>query len=118
MRVFAFVVCLLLSDQPITSRYQRLQEQGAQEQRYLAARKQLKKKMEEEASSSRVNRLKIQNQWRKIMRSAKVENLRKEIEILSQNHERDVDRKDAIIQMLVSETRPEANESDETHPKK
>lgn len=29
-----------------------------------------------------------------------VESLRKDIEILSQNHERDVDRKDAIIQML------------------
>jgi hypothetical protein len=34
------------------------------------------------------------------MRLAKVETLRKDIEILSQNHERDVDRKDAIIQML------------------
>ena len=34
------------------------------------------------------------------MRMAKVESLRKDIEILSQNHERDVDRKDAIIQML------------------
>ena len=34
------------------------------------------------------------------MRLAKVESLRKEIEILSQNHERDVDRKDAILQML------------------
>lgn len=29
-----------------------------------------------------------------------VESLRKDIEIFSQNHERDVDRKDAIIQML------------------
>lgn len=29
-----------------------------------------------------------------------VESLRKDIEVLSQNHERDVDRKDAIIQML------------------
>lgn len=29
-----------------------------------------------------------------------MESLRKDIEILSQNHERDVDRKDAIIQML------------------
>ncbi|CAM9531550.1 unnamed protein product, partial [Discosporangium mesarthrocarpum] len=29
-----------------------------------------------------------------------VSSLRKDIEILSQNHERDVDRKDAIIQML------------------
>jgi hypothetical protein len=34
------------------------------------------------------------------MRLAKVEDLRKEIEVLSQNHEREVDRKDAIIQML------------------
>lgn len=34
------------------------------------------------------------------MRMAKVEELRKDIEILSQNHEREVDRKDAIIQML------------------
>lgn len=32
--------------------------------------------------------------------SSQVESLRKDIEILSQNHERDVDRKDAIIQML------------------
>ena len=29
-----------------------------------------------------------------------MEDLRKEIEIISQNHEREVDRKDAIIQML------------------
>ena len=34
------------------------------------------------------------------MRLAKVESLRKEIEVISQNHERDVDRKDAIVQML------------------
>ena len=56
--------------------------------------------MESEKQNSRMNRLKIQNQWRKIMRLAKLEQLRKDIEILSQNHERDVDRKDAIIQML------------------
>lgn len=52
------------------------------------------------ASYSRVNGLKIHNQWLKIMRLAKVESLRKDIEILSQSHEREVDRKDAIIQML------------------
>ena len=57
--------------------------------------------MEQEKQNSRMNRLKIQNQWRKIMRLAKVESLRKDIEILSQNHERDVDRKDAIIQVIL-----------------
>merc|ERR1719327_2537846 len=43
---------------------------------------------------------KIQESWLKIMRSAKTKQLRKQVEIFSQNHERDVDRKDAILQML------------------
>lgn len=34
------------------------------------------------------------------MRIAKTESLKKDIEIISQNHERDVDRKDAILQMI------------------
>lgn len=63
-------------------------------------RKQLKDKRGREEACSKINRLKITNQWRKIMRLAKVEDLRKEIEILSQGHERLVDRKDAFIQML------------------
>ena len=64
------------------------------------ARRRLKADLKREAEYSATNKLKIQNQWRKIMRLAKVESLRKDIEILSQNHERDVDRKDAVIQML------------------
>lgn len=47
-----------------------------------------------------MNRYRINNQWRKLMRLAKIESLRKELEILSQSHEREVDMKDAIIQML------------------
>ena len=34
-------------------------------------------------------------------RTLQVEELRREIEILSQNHEREVDRKDAIVQVCV-----------------
>ncbi|KAL4114472.1 hypothetical protein PRIC2_014409 [Phytophthora ramorum] len=56
--------------------------------------------MAKEERISRMNKLKIQNHWRKIMRIVKVEALRKEVEVRSQNHERDVDRKDALIQML------------------
>eukprot|EP00949_MAST-11_sp_MAST-11-sp1_P000330 g330.t1 len=63
-------------------------------------KKRLKADMLREMEYSKTNRYKIQNQWRKIMRLAKVESLRKDIEVLSQNHERDVDRMDAIIQML------------------
>ena len=73
-------------------------EQRRQQQ--LAARAELRTRMVTEAKNSNVNSLKIQNQWRKIMRLAKAESLKKDVEILSQNHERDVDRKDAILQML------------------
>lgn len=60
----------------------------------------LQEALDKEKKMSKWNLAKIQNTWRKIMRLAKVESLRKDIEIVSQNHERDVDRKDAIIQML------------------
>jgi hypothetical protein len=64
------------------------------------ARAEIRDRMSTDQSNAKMNRLKIQNQWRKIMRLSKVEQLRKDIEVFSQGHERDVDRKDAIIQML------------------
>ena len=69
-------------------------------QQRVAAKTELRFRMGEEAKNSKMNGLKILNQWRKIMRLAKAESLKKDVEILSQNHERDVDRKDAILQML------------------
>merc|ERR1712232_374493 len=50
--------------------------------------------------NTKYNMSKIQESWLKIMRSAKTKQLKKQVEIISQNHERDVDRKDAILQML------------------
>lgn len=64
------------------------------------ARKYLQNRLLAEMELSKRNQRKIDEQWRKIMRLAKVEALRKELEILSQSHERNIDRKDAIIQML------------------
>eukprot|EP00798_Chlamydomonas_sp_ICE-L_P003323 gene3323-13354_t len=64
------------------------------------ARLALRERQISEQRYTHLNGIKIHNQWRKIMRMAKVEELRREIEILSQNHEREVDRKDAIVQML------------------
>ncbi|KAG5192465.1 flagellar associated protein [Tribonema minus] len=84
----------------LQAKYNKMQELDAARLAAQAARMELQRRMEAEERNSRTNRLKIQNQWRKIMRLAKVESLRRDIEILSQNHERDVDRKDAIIQML------------------
>ena len=40
--------------------------------------------METEQANSRMNDLKIKNHWRKIMRSAKMDVLKKDVEILSQ----------------------------------
>jgi hypothetical protein len=68
--------------------------------RQEAYRQALRERQLREQHYAHLNNIKIHNQWRKIMRMAKVEELRREIEILSQNHEREVDRKDAIVQML------------------
>ena len=84
----------------LRDKLQREAEMELKRQYAVKARRRLKLELEREAKFSSTNRLMIQNQWRKIMRLAKVESLRKDIEIMSQNHERDVDRKDAVIQML------------------
>ena len=76
----------------VAEEYRKLKEE--------ANRKKLTEDMAQEASFAKLNIAKIQNQWRKLMRLAKVESLRKDLEIMSQNHEREVDMKDAIIQML------------------
>jgi len=46
------------------------------------------------------NRMKILTHWRKLLRLAKTETLKKEIQIYQQNHDREVDAKDAILQMF------------------
>jgi hypothetical protein len=64
-----------------------------------AARVALRQRQLREQECARINAIKIHNQWRKIMRLGKADELRQQIEILSQNHEREVDRKDALIQV-------------------
>uniref|UniRef100_A0A7S2RYX4 Dynein regulatory complex subunit 2 n=1 Tax=Mucochytrium quahogii TaxID=96639 RepID=A0A7S2RYX4_9STRA len=88
------------ADKAAEEKKRRLKENDMRKKLALNARNQLIADMKEELKNTQVNKLRIQNQWRKVMRLAKVESLRKDIEVLSQNHERDVDRKDAIIQML------------------
>lgn len=53
--------------------------------------------MIEESKMAHFNRMKILTHWRKIMRVAKTEQLKKEIQIYQQNHDREVDAKDAIL---------------------
>ena len=63
-------------------------------------RHNLEKSLKEESELCKLNMAKIQHSWRKIMRESKVQQLKHNVEIMSQNHEREVDMKDAIIQML------------------
>jgi hypothetical protein len=84
----------------LQERIRRMQEYDIMQKRANIERLRLQAAMGIEEKNGAVNRLKVQNQWRKIMRLAKLEQLRKDIEILSQGHERDVDRKDAVLQML------------------
>eukprot|EP00397_Hematodinium_sp_SG-2012_P034838 GEMP01037405.1.p1 GENE.GEMP01037405.1~~GEMP01037405.1.p1 ORF type:complete len:504 (+),score=120.21 GEMP01037405.1:51-1514(+) len=82
-------------------------------EKYLAEvrKKYLKSQAIVEDKNSKHNMNKIQESWLKIMRSAKTKQLKKEVEIAAQNHERDVDRKDAILQMLDRDL----DESEEQH---
>ncbi|KAK9826691.1 hypothetical protein WJX74_010157 [Apatococcus lobatus] len=73
-------------------------EHGAKLEKATAAR--LSERRAREQEYAHLNALKIQNQWRSIMRQAKTEVLRKEIEVLSQTHERTINCKDAIIEAL------------------
>ena len=63
-------------------------------------RDNLKTQMVEEQRLSHLNRMKILTQWRKWLRLSKTETLKKQIQIYQQNHDREVDAKDAILQML------------------
>ena len=63
-------------------------------------RNDLKRQQVEEEKMAHFNRMKILTHWRRIMRVAKTEQLKKDIQIYQQNHDREVDAKDAILQML------------------
>ena len=62
-------------------------------------RLQLVQRQQKEEAYGHMNGVKIHNQWRRIMRMAKTEELKQDIEILSQSYDRNVDRKDALIQV-------------------
>jgi len=66
----------------------------------MERRRQLHQDAQLEMKNTKYNMNKIQESWLKIMRAAKTKQLKKQVEIISQNHDRDVDRKDALLQML------------------
>ena len=66
-----------------------------------------------ELANSKINHLKVINNWRQFMRSSKLESLKRDLEVLAQDHEREVDRQDAIVNMLMR-SHEEADEQVQT----
>lgn len=60
----------------------------------------LRSKIANEQKIVQFNRKKLLAYWRKIMRIAKTEELRNDIDVYSQNNQRELDSKEAFIQML------------------
>ncbi|XP_023687004.2 dynein regulatory complex subunit 2 [Paramormyrops kingsleyae] len=63
----------------------------------------LKDKLQKEERNSAVNRLKLTQQWRTVLRKARVEELYRDVAVLSQTFERILDHKDSIVKSLVSD---------------
>jgi len=68
-----------------------------------AQKQRLKKLLQQESFNTRLNQKLITNFYRSLLRLEKVDLLRKEIDMVAQNHQRDIDRKDAIIHMLAKD---------------
>ena len=62
-------------------------------------RQHLKQQMQDEQKMAHFNRMKILTYWRKVLRLAKTEQLKKDIQIYQQNHDREIDAKEAMVQM-------------------
>lgn len=56
--------------------------------------------VEEEVKISRINKIKLLNDWRIIMRIAKIDEIRKDLTLYMKNFNRELDNKDAILQMI------------------
>jgi hypothetical protein len=76
------------------------EERKNEEELHKKKREFLRNNVQEEMKITNFNKKKILTEWRKIMRMAKTDELKREIEVYSHNHEREVDAKDALLQML------------------
>ncbi|XP_003385231.1 PREDICTED: coiled-coil domain-containing protein 65-like [Amphimedon queenslandica] len=88
---------------------QRLEEEESKRKKEEMLNRFLKDKLSKEEQSTKLNILKLQEQWRNIMRKAKLEELKKDCQVMRETFERIVDRKDAVIKSLAKDLE-EANE--------
>ncbi|XP_061074733.1 dynein regulatory complex subunit 2-like [Conger conger] len=72
----------------------------------------LKDKLRKEEHNSVVNQHKLTERWRAVFRQTRAQDLRKDIEILSQTFERVLDRKDSVIKCLLGDLTESKQQSD------
>jgi len=87
-----------------------LEEEQAKAQVAQVAMQFLTDKLHKEEKSVRLNETKLITKWRDILRQSKSEELKKEIQILSQTFERMVDKKNAVIEALVNDLEQAENQ--------
>lgn len=75
-----------------------LKKRKKEEQQFLESR--MFNLVDEEIKISKLNKIKLLNDWRIVMRIAKVDEIRKELTLYLKNFNREIDNKDAILQML------------------
>lgn len=90
----------LLSELSGPDQQKRILEEQKEREAEQEKRTLLKQIYEDEMQHSRINKMKLLNDWRVIMRIAKIDEIRKYLTLYMQIFERDLDDKDAILQML------------------
>ena len=78
-----------------------VEEEQAKAQTAVIAMQFLTDKLHKEEKAVRLNETKLITKWRDILRNSKSEELKKDIQILSQTFERMVDKKNALVEALV-----------------
>ncbi|PRP75276.1 hypothetical protein PROFUN_15824 [Planoprotostelium fungivorum] len=84
----------------LRSEIKALREEESRKKKQEQIRAKLEAQIAEESRISRLNQLKIQEQWRKIMRMEKAAELKGDIVILGESHDRLAAQKDATIGRL------------------
>ncbi|XP_035243005.1 dynein regulatory complex subunit 2 [Anguilla anguilla] len=93
-------------------------QQRAMAEEEMAKRKEdmltqfLKDKLRKEERNSVLNRHKLTERWRAVFRQTRAQELRRDIEVLSQTFERVLDRKESVIKCLLGDLTESKQQSD------
>eukprot|EP01006_Ploeotia_vitrea_P031663 TRINITY_DN63984_c0_g1_i3.p2 TRINITY_DN63984_c0_g1~~TRINITY_DN63984_c0_g1_i3.p2 ORF type:complete len:519 (-),score=110.45 TRINITY_DN63984_c0_g1_i3:1859-3415(-) len=88
---------------PLQLEMEQLREAELKKKRENLIKTRLGELMDEEVRMSQWSSREIQMRWVELLRNEKLEELRSEIEILAQTHDKTMDRKNAVIDMLSSD---------------